>query len=198
MNAEDTRCPECGEPVSATATYCLHCYADLPAGDADRGDTPEEVRATASHGATAGTDATRTDSTDAGSGWLSPASLLDDSMTVAVGLVGGLLAAVVVSVALVWVLPDVLPLLVGAAAGVGTAVHVARTRTVFGATRKAGYLLAALLAASPALFAFTAEMQENALGERLGLLVVLGVFVWPVALVLAAGGWLAGRRTREA
>jgi hypothetical protein len=29
---EEARCPECGEPISATATYCMHCYADLPSG----------------------------------------------------------------------------------------------------------------------------------------------------------------------
>jgi len=29
-DSEDPRCPECGEKISATATYCMHCYADLP------------------------------------------------------------------------------------------------------------------------------------------------------------------------
>lgn len=28
-------CPVCGEPVSATASYCMHCYEDLPAGGDD-------------------------------------------------------------------------------------------------------------------------------------------------------------------
>jgi hypothetical protein len=35
-DSDDPRCPECGEEISATATYCMHCYADLPTdGDAD-------------------------------------------------------------------------------------------------------------------------------------------------------------------
>lgn len=169
----------------------MHCYADLPAGDAGRGDPP------GSAGALHGTAATAPSATDGERGWLHPDGPLDDASTVAVGLVGGLFAAVVAGVGLVWVLPGGLPFLVGAAGGVGAAIYVARTPTVFGATRKAGYLLAALLAVLPALFAFTAEMQENTVGERLGVLVVLGIFVWPVALVLAGVGWLAGRRARE-
>lgn len=26
----DPRCPACGEPIGQTATYCMHCSADLP------------------------------------------------------------------------------------------------------------------------------------------------------------------------
>jgi hypothetical protein len=26
---DDPRCPECGEAISATASYCMHCYTDL-------------------------------------------------------------------------------------------------------------------------------------------------------------------------
>ena len=26
---DDPRCPECGEPIGQTATYCMHCSADL-------------------------------------------------------------------------------------------------------------------------------------------------------------------------
>lgn len=32
-DSDDPRCPECGEEISATATYCMHCYADLPTED---------------------------------------------------------------------------------------------------------------------------------------------------------------------
>lgn len=43
-DAEDPRCPECGEKISATASYCMHCHADLP-GDTDEGyeDTGEDT-----------------------------------------------------------------------------------------------------------------------------------------------------------
>ena len=26
---DDPRCPECGGPIGQTATYCMHCSADL-------------------------------------------------------------------------------------------------------------------------------------------------------------------------
>jgi len=34
-DADNPRCPECGEEISATASYCMHCYADLPSGETD-------------------------------------------------------------------------------------------------------------------------------------------------------------------
>ena len=43
--AADPRCPECGEKISPTAYYCMHCYTDLP-GDVDTTDpdsTADEV-----------------------------------------------------------------------------------------------------------------------------------------------------------
>lgn len=35
--ADDPRCPECGEKISPTAYYCMHCYTDLP-GEVDTTD----------------------------------------------------------------------------------------------------------------------------------------------------------------
>jgi hypothetical protein len=35
----ESGCPECGEPIGARATYCMHCGADLP----DRAPTPEDA-----------------------------------------------------------------------------------------------------------------------------------------------------------
>lgn len=32
-DGDDPRCPECGEPIGATATYCMHCSAELPMDD---------------------------------------------------------------------------------------------------------------------------------------------------------------------
>lgn len=34
-DTDDPRCPECGDAVGATATYCLHCPAEFAAGGAD-------------------------------------------------------------------------------------------------------------------------------------------------------------------
>jgi len=41
-DAKNPRCPECGEEISATASYCMHCYADLPAGDTETDVSPSD------------------------------------------------------------------------------------------------------------------------------------------------------------
>jgi DNA-directed RNA polymerase subunit RPC12/RpoP len=43
--ADDPRCPECGDKISPTAYYCMHCHADLPDDEKDPGysSTPDEI-----------------------------------------------------------------------------------------------------------------------------------------------------------
>ena len=45
----DPRCPNCGEPIGRTATYCMHCSADLTeeraAADADDDGVWDEAEA---------------------------------------------------------------------------------------------------------------------------------------------------------
>ncbi len=41
-DAANPRCPECGEEISATASYCMHCYADLPTGDTGADVSPAD------------------------------------------------------------------------------------------------------------------------------------------------------------
>lgn len=44
--ADDPRCPECGEKISPTAYYCMHCHADLPGEvDTTATDSPDEILA---------------------------------------------------------------------------------------------------------------------------------------------------------
>jgi hypothetical protein len=41
-DADDPRCPECDEPIAATATYCMHCSGDLTMDDsADVADSDD-------------------------------------------------------------------------------------------------------------------------------------------------------------
>lgn len=52
-DADDPRCPECDEPIAATASYCMHCDADLPMDDsADVSDADDVTRSGATTGAT--------------------------------------------------------------------------------------------------------------------------------------------------
>lgn len=183
----DPRCPECGEPVSATASYCMHCEADLPAANFGRSEpsapAPDVPPAP---GTTTGEPAAEE------KGWLHPDSLLDDVSTGAVGVVGGLLVGIVATFELLflvggWGLP------VGLVVWLGATGYVGWTRTVFGAARKAGYLLAGLVALLPLVLAVTPSMEDPSLAGRLVALVVTGIVAWPIALVLAGAGWLAGR-----
>ena len=212
----DPRCPECDGPVSATASYCMHCEADLPAADFDPRETAsgvdadfvsasdtdgapagesvaEQVSAAADAAASGGTAATGGSARD-DDRLLDPDGLLDDVSTVMVGAVGGLLAGVLLLPLAVWLFPDPLESLVLPVAVVGWLAATAwmvRTRTVFGAVRKAGYALGGLLALVPPLAAVAATQDGPV--AALGATVLFGVFVWPVALVVAGVGYVVGR-----
>lgn len=182
----DPRCPACDGPVSATTTYCMHCGVDLPTTD-DSGIGAGDPRAAdGTPDPTASTDA-------AGRDWLHPEGFLDDSLTVTVGVVAGAVGGALVATALAWALPGGWPFLAGAAAWVLTTVSVARSRTVFGAVRTGGYLLALVLVALPLAVSLTAPMADPG-DTRLELALVLAVFAWPVAGLLAGVGHLVGGR----
>lgn len=181
----DPRCPHCGGPVSATADYCMHCEEDLPTGDARAAD-PYGAATTE---ATAWTTPSAADLADRD--WFHPDGFLDDSLTLLVGVVAGVIAGTLATFAVVWALPAAWPFLVGGVAWLGVTVAVARNRTVFDAAEVAGYLLALVLVALPLTVSATAPMADP--GEsRLGLAVVLAVFAWPVAAVLAGVGRILG------
>lgn len=186
----DPRCPSCDEPVSATATYCMHCEVDLPV----EGKTP----AARTTGGSRTVDTAEMEEPDPGMptadeppgrrGWLHPDSLQDDVATLTVGIVGGVLDGFVLLLLTIWALPrDVQSSGASAVAIVGwlgTTVWIASTRTAFGAVRKAGYLFAGLLALTPPFVTFALRDPEALLS---------GVVVWPAAAVVAAAGWAAGR-----
>jgi len=179
----DPRCPECDGPVSATSPFCMHCEADLPPGDPGSGTDTDVTTSTNPDAAT---------SSGTGDAWLDPDGLLDDVSTVGVGVVAGLLAGVIASATLLFALPDLWPFVAGLAVWAGATAWIARTRTVFGTVRKAGYLVGALLAVAPLLLVATAPFAADTLGQRLTGVPVFGIFAWPVGLVAAGVGWLAG------
>lgn len=47
----DPRCPECGGKITATASYCMHCEADLPVDGGDAGGSEHTVLADDEFGA---------------------------------------------------------------------------------------------------------------------------------------------------
>jgi hypothetical protein len=211
----DPRCPHCDGKVSATASYCMHCEADLPPADFDPRETAdgtdadfvgtsvsEQVSAAAEEFGRSGEDSadsrsihegrtgTREETSD--DHLIDPDGILDNVSTAMVGVVGGLLAGIVLLPLSIWLFPDPLEDLVLWVAGAGwlaATAWIARTRTVFGAVEKAGLVLGGLLALAPPLAALAAE---NGVGDVLGATIIFGIFVWPVALVLAGIGWVVG------
>lgn len=105
VDPEDPHCPECGEPIGQTATYCMHCSADLTgeraAADRD-GDghwdgsesDPSDVGSDPGAGSTAsGGPRGESPPASAESGddeqLLDPDGVVDDTLTVVVGIAGG-------------------------------------------------------------------------------------------------------------
>ena len=202
MSDDDPHCPECGEPIGQTATYCMHCSADLTAergrsnagGDESWGGTPVE---------SAGFDGeTRADRSlidrirgapTPGGQWLAPDSVADNALTVAVGIAGGLLVGILGTVVLgaltgsPWAIPfGFLGLLVATA-------YLVRRRTVQGAVARSGYAVAVVLLLVPVVALSPLMDVDGGLTERLGLLVVLLATVAVPAAVAAGLGYVASR-----
>lgn len=90
VNADDPHCPECGGVIGMTAAYCMHCSADLTEerervdvdNDEDRNDTSSPSPTSRA------SDPTK-DTAASDGPLLDPDGLLDNSLTVVVGIIGG-------------------------------------------------------------------------------------------------------------
>ncbi|WP_254829886.1 zinc ribbon domain-containing protein [Haloglomus salinum] len=197
----DPRCPECGEPIGVTATYCMHCSADLTeeqaAADADDdgtwdsneapslGDVVEETVGGGGAGSSTG------DSSDGQ--LLDPDGLVDNALTILVGIVGGAIAGLVGTVVLGVVTNSGYGVLFGIVAWLVTTAYLVRQRTVQGAVSKSGYAIALVLLLVPLVALSPFVNIDGGLSERGGLFVVLLVSVGIPAAIAAAVGWVAGR-----
>ncbi|MFC7228527.1 zinc ribbon domain-containing protein [Salinirubellus salinus] len=176
----DPRCPDCGEPVGTTATYCMHCSADL----SDRGPIDAAAERSA-------TGPTSTDGRDGDDGpLLDPDGAVDDSLTVVVGVVGGLVVGLVATFALLFF--DAGLALLGVVVWVGATVYLVRRRTVQAAVSKAAYGVALVLLLVP-LIPLSPAVETSTGGDRVVGAVVLTVLVGVPALVAAGVGYLASR-----
>lgn len=200
---EDPRCPECGEPIGSTAVYCMHCSADLsdrPAVDAaDRGtETGTEVAGTATEaagtrsGSASSREPTASDEGTNNGGavgtegaLLDPEGLLDDSLTVIVGILGGLVIGVVATVALLFITASVLALL-GVVIWLLSTAYLVRRRTVQGAISRAAYGLAIVLVLVPVI-PLSPVVETNAAGRATGFFVLLVVVGIPAGILAGIG-----------
>jgi hypothetical protein len=214
----DPRCPECGGPIGATATYCMHCSADLTdeqqaadidgdetwdaagAGVADAVSSTVETVTDAGGDATAG-DAPRSDTaggTGGGSGQLlDPDGLADNALTVVVGIAGGIVVGLVGTIVLGVVTDSGYGVLFGIVTWLVATAYLVRRRTVQGAVSKAGYAVALVLLSVPLIALSPFVTVDGGLSGRGGLFVVLLVFVVVPAGIAATVGWVAGRFVPE-
>lgn len=217
---DDPRCPECGGPIGQTATYCMHCSTDLTderaAADADGNLVWDQAEA----GSATATGRSNTPPKAAsGSGWpttftsrgilnalgisvsgfeegdqlLAPDGFVDDTLTVAVGITGGIIVGVVGTVVLgiltesAWALPF------GLVAWLGTTAYLVRRRTVQDAVAKSGYAVAAVLLLVPVIALSPTVSIDGGVADRGGAFLALLVFVAIPAGFAAFTGWIASR-----
>jgi len=210
-DSEDPHCPECGEPIGQTATYCMHCSADLSdekaaadtnddgtwdrgagsgEGDPSAGDEGD-ASPTYDPLEDAGGDATAT--ADTGGQVLDPDGIVDNTLTVVVGVLGGIVVGIVATITLAIVTESLWGVLLGIVAWLGSTGYLVRRRTVQGAVEKSGYAAAVVLLLIP-LVAFSplASVEGGLTGRGSFFLAALVVVSVP-AIIAAVVGWVAGR-----
>lgn len=210
MTPDGPACPECSEPVGAVAGGCVNCGATLDPRDdgvvetavVDFGDDPDAGGSDG--GGPAGPDRLaalrdrlRPDGLPgAGRDWLHPESALDDLSTGAVAVGAALVVGFLAMVLVLFTTGSPWGFLVGPVVAVSAGLHVGRTWTVFGAVRKACYLIAPTLVAVP-VFWFGEAPQGGSFGGRVVAFVVSEAVVLPVALVLVGVGYWVGRKAPD-
>jgi len=225
---DDPRCPECGEPVGVTSTYCMHCGAEFEENerlddsaditdtdDVSLEDAPGETERIPDVGddspeVAGGGDTGRggSDGTGPAGGagtstmdrvvdgfrrGLGPDGFIDDSLTVLLGLVAG----VVIGFGTLFVVGittgSAVSALVGLAAWLLSTVVIARQRTVLGALRLSCYAVAALLLLGPVAALSPEVGVDGGVWDRIVLFVIAEVAVAIPAAIIAVIGYAAGK-----
>ncbi|MEF8882304.1 MAG: zinc-ribbon domain-containing protein [Halapricum sp.] len=203
----DPRCPECGEPIGQTATYCMHCSADLT-DEQEAADTDEDGAWDRTGTAQAGGDGTIDASAvaaqaggvadAAGIGTeegqlLDPDGFVDNALTVVVGIVGGILVGIVGTIVLTVATESGWGLLFGILLWLGSTAYLVRRRTVQGAVSKAAYAVALVLLLVPLIALSPVVEASGGLQERGTSFLGMLLFVIVPASIVAGFGWVAGR-----
>lgn len=186
---DDPRCPECGGPIAAKATECLHCGAALSTSDPVPGTEPSDHSKNAQ---SRGKEASKKVSTASGTPAehpLDPEGVMDDTLTVIVGILGGLIIGVVGTIVLIFLTESAWGAAFGFAVWLGATAYLVRRRYLMDAVSKTAYGIAVVLLAVPAI----AVVFEGDLAARAGGFFVLLVLVAIPAGISAAIGWFASR-----
>jgi len=202
---DDPRCPECGGPVGPTATYCMHCSADL----ADSGPVAPEELSSGTGDAETGATGTAGETGAGGEGSdpmnvstatstpaehpIDPDGVMDNTLTVIVGILGGLVIGVLGSFVLLVLFESGWSVLLGLAAWLGATAYLVRRRFVLDAVSKGAYGVALVLLSLPLI----ALRFNEGLVENVAILVLLLFFALFPAGIAAGIGWFASRYVPE-
>lgn len=190
---DDPRCPECGGPIAAKATECLHCGVALATSDPVPGTAPSDHPAEAQ---TRGNEASTNVSTASGTPVdhpLDPEGVMDNTLTVIVGILGGLIIGVIGTIVLIVLTDSAWGAAFGFAAWLGATAYLVRRRYLMDAVSKTAYGITAVLLVVPAI----AVVFEGDLAARAGGFFVLLIVVAIPAGIAAAIGWFASRYVPE-
>lgn len=185
------QCPDCGEPVGMTATYCMHCDAEF--------DAPVSAEASAdAPGHTDAADASGADSPTAGGAaspdlqsweervatWVGPNGWIDNSLTIVIGVVAGVGIGLLTTVLVALLTGSLWALAVGFLTLAGGTAYLANHRTVYGAIQQACYMIAPLLLAIPISFIiWIAEDPLSQLDTLFAFELVIGIVAVPLLLI---------------
>lgn len=177
----DPRCPECDEPVGATATSCMHCDAEFPRPAGVDPDDADTITWTVDDHDT-DSDSTRRDA--------SPAGDTDDDPTQLVpGVIRGLIGVAAAPIFGIWALIVVgalttgtVGLIAGVLVWIALTVDLVRRPTIFEVFQHLCYTTAILLVLTPFIALTDAAKGGTFLGQ-----VILFVIAEVIFGVIAAG-----------
>lgn len=190
-DADDDGVWDSAEPSTASGTEAGQPGESVGADSSDSAST--SVARPAEEVAAAGSTAEPATGESASDRLLDPDGIVDNTLTVVVGIVGGIVVGLMSTFELLlltgsgWALP------LGFVAWLGATSYLVRRRTVQGAVSASAYAVAAVLLIVPLIALSPVADVEGGLEARGGLLVVLFFFVGAPALVAVGVGWAAGR-----
>jgi hypothetical protein len=129
--------------------------------------------------------------------WLDPDGMVDNTLTVLVGIVGGLVVGTIGTTVALILTGSGWAVLFGLIAWLGATAYLVRRRTVQGAISKGAYATALVLLLVPVIALSPVVDVDGGMAERGGFFVVVLVFVAVPAAIAAAIGWVAARFVPE-
>lgn len=191
----DPRCPECGGPVGADATYCIHCSAEFDPSDIVDANEQPEADAGSTTGAQNLISNVRTASGRSGTAEhpLNPDGAVDNTLTVIVGIIGGIVIGLLGLVVLIGTTGSGWSIPVGVLGWLLVTAYLVRRRYVLDAVAKSGYGIALTLLLLPLITVSPVTTGGNGIaGQALSFVALLIVVAIPAAIV-AGIAWFASR-----